>query len=400
MPNDRDSFLQALRAEPENDQLALIFADWLEENGDDARAELIRVNVEVHGQEQPHRDHALWARYKQALTPLVEEFRIKVAPEEWMWHLSFRFRRGFVHHLELPVRWLVEWSDAIEREAPLLEKLTVGRVHGWGKQLAQCPLLEKITELEVESWISVADAKAIASSPHLKQLQSLEIWLGEGGREDTNILKAFAQGAKNAYPELNELRIIAIPGCSQKTVDSANRHLGRPIAKAVLPDPRLYPLTADFSTYLFAGHLPDSTQLLVEAPYIKQVPCRLLHFTPDGQQISVEELPLPPECLPDLEDRWGDAHVPKVREYLERERDFKPGIIYVQHISHPTENFSLGNGDHECMGYPDDPDEAPENWEEPMGNTTGSVHWLKEGDYTFWYGSPVTVSSDGKVVST
>ncbi|MCI0462318.1 MAG: TIGR02996 domain-containing protein [Gemmataceae bacterium] len=61
---DEDTFLQAVQAEPANEQVRLVYADWLEERGD-MRAELIRVMQEMaalpvysdrHAQLRPRRD--------------------------------------------------------------------------------------------------------------------------------------------------------------------------------------------------------------------------------------------------------------------------------------------------------------------------------------------------------
>ena len=46
---DRDSFLQAIREAPEDNNLRLVFADWLQEHGDEhdrARAEFIRLQIQ------------------------------------------------------------------------------------------------------------------------------------------------------------------------------------------------------------------------------------------------------------------------------------------------------------------------------------------------------------------
>src|SRR5437762_1241175 len=50
------SFLQAIRADPDDDAVRLIFADWLEDQGDTPRAEFIRLQVERAGlpPEDPH----------------------------------------------------------------------------------------------------------------------------------------------------------------------------------------------------------------------------------------------------------------------------------------------------------------------------------------------------------
>jgi uncharacterized protein (TIGR02996 family) len=44
---ERDALLAAVCENPDNDTLRLVFADWLEENGDPERAEFIRVQVEL-----------------------------------------------------------------------------------------------------------------------------------------------------------------------------------------------------------------------------------------------------------------------------------------------------------------------------------------------------------------
>ena len=41
-----ESFLQAIRAEPEDDTLRLVFADWLDDHGQPERAEFIRLQIE------------------------------------------------------------------------------------------------------------------------------------------------------------------------------------------------------------------------------------------------------------------------------------------------------------------------------------------------------------------
>lgn len=47
MNGDRDSFIAAIIARPDDDLPRLIFADWLDENGETERAEFIRVQCEL-----------------------------------------------------------------------------------------------------------------------------------------------------------------------------------------------------------------------------------------------------------------------------------------------------------------------------------------------------------------
>lgn len=45
--SEREAFLRAICTNPDDDTPRLVFADWLQENGDEARAEFIRVQVEA-----------------------------------------------------------------------------------------------------------------------------------------------------------------------------------------------------------------------------------------------------------------------------------------------------------------------------------------------------------------
>src|SRR5262245_28794428 len=45
----RDSFLQAIRADPADDGARLIYADWLEDDGEAELAEFIRLQISLDG---------------------------------------------------------------------------------------------------------------------------------------------------------------------------------------------------------------------------------------------------------------------------------------------------------------------------------------------------------------
>ena len=67
---DEQSFLAALRANPEDDQLRLVYADWLEERCD-ARGEYLRVRCALKAlPADDERRHALRARLRE-LRPVV-----------------------------------------------------------------------------------------------------------------------------------------------------------------------------------------------------------------------------------------------------------------------------------------------------------------------------------------
>jgi uncharacterized protein (TIGR02996 family) len=91
-----EAFLQAILDSPDDDTPRLVYADWLDEHGDSARAELIRVQCRLTGitLDDP------------ALPDLVlrEEILLAEHAEEWLGELRralrrWQFRRGFLHDI-------------------------------------------------------------------------------------------------------------------------------------------------------------------------------------------------------------------------------------------------------------------------------------------------------------
>ncbi|HEY1190616.1 MAG TPA: TIGR02996 domain-containing protein, partial [Gemmata sp.] len=46
--SDRDALMAAIAAHPDEDTPRLVFADWLDENGDPERAEFVRAQIARH----------------------------------------------------------------------------------------------------------------------------------------------------------------------------------------------------------------------------------------------------------------------------------------------------------------------------------------------------------------
>jgi uncharacterized protein (TIGR02996 family) len=82
----RNAFLQGIRAEPDEDAHRLVYADWLDDQGDAGRAEFIRVQCELARPPQDARRHAeLAAREKE----LLEAHRLAwtdLAFADWLGH--------------------------------------------------------------------------------------------------------------------------------------------------------------------------------------------------------------------------------------------------------------------------------------------------------------------------
>jgi uncharacterized protein (TIGR02996 family) len=116
----RDNFIRAICASPDDDALRLVYADWLEEHGDPARADFIRLQCAVDATDAfALGRRALLRREWQAVRRHGERWNRDdgladvVAPDS-LWHYppKTRFRRGFIDRA-----WFIS-PDAFLQAAP------------------------------------------------------------------------------------------------------------------------------------------------------------------------------------------------------------------------------------------------------------------------------------------
>src|SRR5215471_8027728 len=96
MPTE-DDFVQALLDDPDDYTTRLVFADWLEEHGNAARAEFLRVQTELaRWVPDLRRRTELLARQRQLLAEHGTEWQGRLAPfcTDWRW-------RGGLGHVTL-----------------------------------------------------------------------------------------------------------------------------------------------------------------------------------------------------------------------------------------------------------------------------------------------------------
>jgi uncharacterized protein (TIGR02996 family) len=213
--SEASGFLDQIRAAPEDDAPRLVYADWLDEHGDSARAEFIRVQIErANLPKWDARQVALRLR-EQALTDqYIGELQRGLPASaqrvgDWRKELPNvksvgwgEFRRGFVATAQFATflalgksakaAWaaapidaaIVPWPRRAEvvREVPPipgLRELTIaGRLvqaaaAAW---LAEAPVLSTIRRLTIADSSIGSDAfRQICRSPHLKELTALRM---------------------------------------------------------------------------------------------------------------------------------------------------------------------------------------------------------------------------------
>jgi uncharacterized protein (TIGR02996 family) len=193
--NHQEAFLADIREHPDDDTTRLVFADWLDENGQADRAEFIRVQcrLETLPPEAPDR-RALENRAVDLLSLHEEQWLGPPAPqlEQWTW------RRGFIDEVTLtttaslaPVAGMFD-CHPVRRLNLTLDQACL-------RDLVESPLLERLTSLELYGPLDhpddVVDLEVVLESPRLAGLTELGMW-GAAAEDDCLPLLAGRPGAE------------------------------------------------------------------------------------------------------------------------------------------------------------------------------------------------------------
>jgi uncharacterized protein (TIGR02996 family) len=182
---DEDAFLRAICDQPDEDTPRLAFADWLQEHGQEHRAEFIRVQCErARGLGDPtRRTHTL----KRSIA-LSQQFGREWYARDWPDAgppvvNAYTFARGFVDALVSAGQELTD--DAVARvcaSRPLLAlvgvwNLSANRLTDAGlAALADCPRLGRLRVLNLSANpVTGAGFERLAASPHLTALAEVVV---------------------------------------------------------------------------------------------------------------------------------------------------------------------------------------------------------------------------------
>ena len=123
---EQAALLAAIRENPDDDTPRLVYADWLQENSDEVRAEFIRVECEQYRATKQRRRAQLAGRAAKILKKHKKAWSGPLAQRGVV--ESFETRRGFVALLELSAAQFVRHAKAIFAHHPMIEEvyLTAG----------------------------------------------------------------------------------------------------------------------------------------------------------------------------------------------------------------------------------------------------------------------------------
>lgn len=156
MPAPRDELLQAILENPDDDQLRLVYADWLEERGDSARAEFIRLQIEYSTlpcidprvSEICRRWTTLLNSHQRAwLTGFPRWLRLEFRNGRDMTFNGCSFSRGFVNDVSNSADVVIGDLDHIVRLTPLTEITLIGDYDAGLPALLRSPSMAHIRRL-------------------------------------------------------------------------------------------------------------------------------------------------------------------------------------------------------------------------------------------------------------
>ncbi len=341
-----EAFIRNIAQKIYDDAPRLVFADWLEEQGDTDRAEFIRVQVEL----EPMRDQYEIARAAELHQREEQLYKNKKSwlgdmPEgwsEWETGISVEFRRGFVDMLVCPAKSFVQFGSAIRERHPTIRRAVIHCLNGWGERLAACDGLHGLSELELACWYADEDIQALAASPALGELQVLVLWLNRRSDvgKDADLCRIAAKA--KAWPNLRELILLDPEGYNEgaikKLVTSSNRSAKRKIARYERGYPELFPLDSQFYyDFPVAGRLPDGRAAVADldkgdAPHRDTVPKGLVVHTFNASGAPIDDVinvELPPE-LANLKLHEVSNWEGRYTKHLHKEIGFEPGFIRLQ----------------------------------------------------------------------
>jgi uncharacterized protein (TIGR02996 family) len=168
-----DAFLQEIQSDPEDVVPRLVYADWLEENGDPL-ADLIRVQCQLADLSVDSPDRGELVQRERVL--LIEHHEKIVQPLQKFSPHALSVNRGFVESIRLDADVLIRHADEIVRLLPGLCSLTIRKSGKSMDDLVKLPQLQHVKSLSLGmAGLRDDGLQKLLSSPHWSGLVELNL---------------------------------------------------------------------------------------------------------------------------------------------------------------------------------------------------------------------------------
>lgn len=260
------ALLEDIRENPDDDTPRLVYADWLTEQDNEPRAELIRLQVRRARLAQGDKEAGRLLRREKAL--------VKEHPE-WVnlteSGITGELRRGFIEHLHTEPESLLASGAELFASHPIRSvTLRATDSHlSQLRQIAEQPWLSSLRALRVQkvsgamSGLGDAGAEGLLRSPHLTSLKVLELYAGNCTSHTAGLIAALP------HLQLTELELTY-----NQILAAGARALARAAHLANLTRLELG------STFISA----DGAVMLAESPHLRNL--RVLNLSRTGIQVA------------------------------------------------------------------------------------------------------------------
>src|SRR5262245_27738268 len=189
MQTEAEAFLQRIRAFPDDDTPRLIFADWLDAQGNPSgaewgedRAKFIRVQIALARLEEEEAregesaaDREWLQRLAGADSAMIRAHQARGKAPPWGVATGVQFRLGLTEEVNVDARYFVRLAHRLFDVAPVrhIHLLNLGTSF---TAALQCPYLSRLSALTIHgAYTGEPLARAVARSPHLAGLKYLHL---------------------------------------------------------------------------------------------------------------------------------------------------------------------------------------------------------------------------------
>lgn len=173
---DQQSFIKAIQANPNDEVARLIYADWLDEQGD-ARGELIRVQCELARLPvNDPRQKLLDQRERELLDEYGEEW-LEPLRELGALGVSVRyFQKGLVEHLKIAVKDFLQHAETLCQMEPALSRVQLTNLGPHINELVAASFPAQILALDLSANpMESEEFRLLATAPFVGQLKELHL---------------------------------------------------------------------------------------------------------------------------------------------------------------------------------------------------------------------------------
>lgn len=198
--HDETAFIQTIAERPDDDTPRLVFADWLQDHGQDDRAELIRIQCRLARLEEEDPERYPLLNREHELFKLHVDWRTETGSPVWGQYTRDRGLLSGVH--------VYDWSAFASKSKEIFQthpihQMTVAR-EGNSRTVARSPRLSRLSGLTLTAVNGADSPSEFTTCPRLRGLHE---FCRFGSMNGSRWIEALSQD--RPWPRLRELRLLS-----------------------------------------------------------------------------------------------------------------------------------------------------------------------------------------------